>query len=133
MKIFLSNGVYDWNSRINFVDENNVFVGYVIDRQYSEDFGWFIANEVITNQDKFPGNPESVDELNKICKAFNLDPLYFNNVDARNDAEDGGVVIFKLTDGVSEKYLHLYNYHNGYYSHDFSFEISGKIIKDGCI
>jgi len=41
------------------------------------------------------------------------------------------VVVFRITDGKNEKFIHLFNCHNGYYSHGFDFTIDNKLTRDG--
>jgi len=44
------------------------------------------------------------------------------------------IVIFELVnDKNNSKFLHIFNSHNGYYSHGFTFECDNQIIKKGSI
>jgi len=31
------------------------------------------------------------------------------------------------------RYIHLYNFHNGYYSHGFELNVGGQIVQDGIL
>ena len=71
-------------------------------------------------------------DKDKIEKLNNLEiPIYERGL------EEGGLVIFKLqslpTNPKSDLYLHLYNSHNGYYSHGFEMYVGGIPIKSGSI
>ncbi len=43
------------------------------------------------------------------------------------------MAIFRIIKGELDlpKYLHLYNYHNGYYGHGFQFKVGEKVIAEG--
>ncbi len=47
--------------------------------------------------------------------------------------DGGGMIIFRLVNGCEEKFLHLYNVHNGYYSHGFEVKVGGKTTRDGSL
>jgi hypothetical protein len=60
---------------------------------------------------------------------YRFDPDYFEDViPARskygsNVLDEGGMVRFRLVaEGKPDLYLHLFNSHNGYYSHGFNVE-----------
>ena len=128
MKIFDSrNG---WSSKVNFVDENNLVVGYDMSQGCCEVANWYIADQV-TNRDPEKSYEEGAFE------GFVFDPDFFEDVDGNYDA--GGCVAFKLVkENANPLYLHIYNSHNGYYGHGFSFQILEgeeviRTIKDGVL
>jgi hypothetical protein len=41
------------------------------------------------------------------------------------------MVIFRITDGAAEKFVHLFNCHNGYYGHGFGFKVGDTMIREG--
>lgn len=47
MKIF--DKYENWNDRVNFVDENNVLLGYDMSQSCCEKAYWFIADEITLN------------------------------------------------------------------------------------
>lgn len=54
--------------------------------------------------------------------------------DGYNELDAGGMVAFKLVNGAGdEKYLHLFNCHNGYYGHGFEFKVGDEVVKEGCL
>jgi len=118
MKIFEEDG------RVNFVDENNVFVGYNMGENCCERFGWFISEEThVEIPEKEPKTPDVSDYV--------FDTSFFVLSPPKDEYEEGGIACFKL--GAKDKpilFLHLYNSHNGYYSHGFTFKINDKVIKE---
>ena len=116
MKYFERDGKY------NFVDANNVFVGFDSESQCSETFGWFISET----------QPNEID-LNftplKSYDGFIFDPTFFYS---GNDG-DADFVTFRLKNGDKVLYLSLYNKQNGYYSHQFTAEMNGKVFQIGSL
>lgn len=126
MKVFdSSNGWYD--QKVNFVDSNNVFVGYDTAQSCCEDAGWFIAEKVIP----YSYEGESLPEYDTDGYVFDIE--FFQEVESC-DLDDGGQVAFRLAcDGKPDLYLHLYNCHNGHYGHGFFVKHGGETVKDGCL
>ena len=112
MKIF-----NNFEDRVNFVDENNLMVGYIMNRQCCEDFGWRLYSEKMKVVcDSNSATPKA---------AFELDGYFFDKeYGYSKDGADGGLVgsiMFKMTNPKGNvRYLELYNYHEGYYTHGFS-------------
>ena len=133
MKIFNGFGYYQ---KVNFVDDNNVFVGYDMAQFCCEDAGWFIADEPIL-QYMESLNPYNNIELkykdlsNADISDFYFDTNYFKEV--RSKYDDENLIIFKITNNNEDRYIHIYNSHNGWYSHGFVFQQDNKIIKEGQI
>lgn len=109
MKIFNANG------KINFVDKNNVLVGFDDGQNCCEHFGHFIT----TREPQLEGEFEQGD----LHEDFNLEDFSFDTTyhkEASDDC-DGGYAVFRLTDTVGKEcFLTLFNHHNGYYSHGFA-------------
>jgi hypothetical protein len=123
MKVF-KGGASSWDSKVNFVDMNDVFVGYDMGQSCCEDAGYFIADSITPykyDMDKI----ESHD-----IEHYIFDKDFFEYVPSE-DLDCGGMVAFKLvSDGKPELFLHLYNAHNGYYGHGFEVKHGGEIVKD---
>lgn len=114
--------VYDRDGKINFVDENNVFLGYDMNQKCCEYAGWFISTK---QEDKRRDN-----DINpSVLEGFNFDTKFFKNiVDTTKEEYHGtstSIVIFRAVKGNEEYFIHLYNTHNGYYAHGF------KMLEDG--
>jgi len=123
MKVFQSDKEY--GGKNNFVDRNNVFVGYDTEQDCCEDADWFISDKV---EKELPEtNQHDID-----LSGYVFDTTYFKeNSEIQGDLDEGECVVFKLIKGNSELFLHLYNCHNGYYSHGFEMKIGDEIIKEG--
>ena len=131
MKIFTQeNGFFD--NKINFVDENNVFVGFDMTQDCCENFDWFIGNHFSKNcgydfnEENSEGN---VEKLNNELIDYYFDVDFFDD----QTTDEGGAVVFRLTNGNEEKYLYLLCEHNGYYAHGFEFLNNGELIQGGYI
>lgn len=120
------------NYSLNFVDKNNVFVGFDEDPQCCEEIGWCILDE-LRNVDN---------DLLEILSEFSM--LESNGVDypgfvfdktfiMAGESNEGNYIIFKLKKRLCKKYLYLYNIQNGYYDHGFIFKDRDSIIKEGAV
>ena len=124
MKMFVS----DKDGKVNFVDENNVFLGYEISTSCCENPGFFITSTPQAEvPDPLPKDPQELTE-------YRFDTHYFCKVSG-GIFHDGGMVIFKAVSIVDDKpiYIHLFNIQNGYYSHGFQFSENGKDIQQDSI
>ena len=88
------------SGRINFIDKNDAFVGFDYGHQCCEDFGWFISG------------------------SENLDGFWFDlkevptECEQNEDFEFKCELQFKCVNELGDvAFLHLYNHHNGHYSH----------------
>lgn len=125
MKIF--DKVERFEEKVNFVDENNVYLGYSMDQCCCENADWFIANEP---SDKIMPRTIGADAD---WSGWTFDPDYFRSVYNDREFDGGGMVIFRIVNGEREMFIHLYNVQNGYYGHGFTFEIDGKKVRDDCL
>lgn len=110
--------IFDKDGKTNFVDENNVLVGYSNYQCCCEDFGYLFTRKIPKNSDC--STAEWLGE-----EFYRFDPEFFQH--------SGDMVHFKLhhVDDVEDiVYLTLYNYHNGYYSHGFIFSVDGVVKQD---
>ncbi len=115
-----------WEDKVNFVDNNNVLLGYDMSEQCCESAGWFISDQV---EDHIIEQTESEPEL----KGFVFDTEFFKDVYG-DQFDEGGMAVFRIEKGDEEKFIHLFNCHNGYYSHGFSFQVgSGKPALNGSL
>ncbi len=124
----ISNKEAGWESKVNFVDENDVFLGYDTAQDCCEDAGWFISDK----EDE-PYSCEGNKSFTDNTEGYVFDTEYMNLVDS-SDLDDGGQVCFKITHkGKQDLFIHLYNSHNGYYGHGFTFTVDGKKVKEDCL
>lgn len=121
---------------INFIDPLDVFVGYDDTSSCCEDFGWLflpkpytqMTSELIGSQGDWSEYGSSLDQ--SMCMFGNDEKKIMKELenfvfDTTTKVEDeGDAAIFRLIGpNGNEVYLHLYCYHNGYYSHGFSFNV----------
>lgn len=97
--------------KINFIDENDCFVGFDNQQDCCEDFGY-----VVTVDGNFCyGDTESDGDFDLSGYMFDTS---FNPVEGSDDENECQHVTFKMIrDSGSIAYLTLYNSHNGYYCH----------------
>jgi len=121
MKIFTPKTAY-WENKVNFVDDNNVLVGYDLSQCCCEHADWFIADEPTSH---IRGNEDLPD-----LDGFQFDTEFFEEKAERHH-DAGATAIFRMVNAAGEeKYLHLFNIHNGYYSHGFTMSVNGETIKN---
>ena len=120
MKIFNNSTNPLWAGKVNFVDDNNVVLGYDDGQSCCEVVGYCIADKVI--EDKSNLTQDSVIED---YEGYQFDTSFFEDY--------GEVVVFRIIKDEKEKFIHLFNYHNGYYAHGFDFKVNEKIVQSGSI
>ena len=115
--------IFDKDGKWNFVDDNNVFVGFDSGQCCCEDFGYFFRHDLIYYVDGDIGD----DADNSDLTPYNFDINFF-------EGNGGDFVVFKLVaQDKPDVYLYLYNFHNGYYSHGFEATVGGIKWQDGNI
>ena len=113
--------VFERDGKINFVDEQNRFVGFDARQQCCESFGWFVSSNL-------PGATTKVDLGKNQSKAILEDYVFdpesapISGVIPRKGGEDAAThfVAFRLVSKMGQRnplYLCLVNSHNGYYTH----------------
>ena len=128
-KVFISkSGLYE--DKINFVDKNNRLVGYSYWQHCCETFGWQITDSALVTK-------ESLREEKKTYEldGYTFDSTFFlqRNL-ANDDYAEHNVATFRLhKKGGPDKFLHIFNFHNGYYSHGFTFSNDDKVIRGGTL
>ena len=125
MSIFYGKG--SWSSKVNFVDDNNILVGFDNEDNCCARGGWFISDK----PDKWLHETFKEEVLD--MPGWNFDPDYFKEIEVPKDAYEGGAAQFRLVNGKKEKFLTLYNFHNGYYGRGFNMTIGGKEMRDGSV
>jgi hypothetical protein len=101
--------------KVNFVDENNVFLGYDLSQQCCEKAGWFLAH---SPQETIPEETGGEFDLD----GFTFDTDFFKEI--------YDLAIFRIVKKDEECFIHLFNTHDGYYSHGFKFTCGNTVIKD---
>jgi hypothetical protein len=100
--------IKEMDYKINFIDKNDNFVGFDYTSSCCEDFGWFVAAEV--------GGVKLDDSaISDYWFDVNHEPI---DTTPEDGYDEGGTVAFRMTNANGGAlYLHLYNHHNGCYSH----------------
>ena len=128
MKIFDTNQGC-WSQKVNFVDANNVLVGYDTEQECCEHAGWFIADKITPYDYDMETVTENAKDYN--IELYSFDPDFFEIVESGH-LDEGGQVAFKLVaESKPDLYLHLFNSHNGYYAHGFEIKHSGEVVNNG--
>lgn len=127
MKIF--DKAEPWPTKVNFVDENNVVLGYEMLMTHDEEAWWFIANTEV----EYPQHCHSfIDCTEKELEDYTFDITYNKYVETDRKFDDGGLYIFRIKNAEGNfKYIHLCNIHNGYYTHGFEFSQGKRTIIKG--
>lgn len=136
MKIFDESG--NWPTKTNFVDESNRVLGYDRDQNCCEHHDWFISkypefraeryNDPIKDSDFLPKPVGGVYDL----PGWEFDPDFFNEGE-HSWLDEGGWASFRITNGDDERFIVIYNSHNGYYGHGFNFKIGDDTKQEGCL
>lgn len=115
-------------NKVNFIDSNNVILGYDLRQNCCENAFWTISETPDGANPIHEGGNEAVKEieLNGYC----FDPNYCLRHDDEGNEEH--VATFKLVGSqwakpkLPDLFLRLENHHNGFYSHGFAFR--GAVI-----
>lgn len=106
----------NWSSSINFIDDKDNFVGFDMEADCCEQFGWYISREAIA----FDDYESSVELQEEELVGYRFDTTFVDNYDF-----DETIVFRLVSDKGGVAYLHLYNSHNGYYSHGWEARMDG--------
>lgn len=112
----------DTHESINFVDDNNVFVGFDFFNQCCENYGYFFSKNI--PNDEIPENTENDAEFN--LENYNFDTNFF-----RQDDLIATFRLFNKQNIGNVIYLSIYNEHNGYYMHGFVMEENNRTLHRG--
>lgn len=121
-----------WSEAVNFVDENNIVVGYDMAQDCCEYASWYFYEGDVRHEDG-----AEIDVAGLVFDAS----YEFTSEEGEPDApglkpdelDMGGAETFRLHGGGRTVFLVLINCHNGYYSHGFEMKRGEEIIKDGSL
>ena len=128
MKIF--NKSEGWGSKVNFVDENNILLGYDLAQHCCEYADWFISDKPETGiRQDLTGSG-----FDEEMPDWIFDTKYFKETSG-SEFHSGGMAIFRIVNKVTneEKFIHIFNSHNGYYSHGFEFKSENEIFQEASL
>jgi hypothetical protein len=118
--------IFNVDGKTNFVDDNNVFVGFDKEGICCEKFGYALTEYIPDNMDNLHS-----DLKESYFEGYNFDRSFIKDLPHPEYFEEGGAKCFRLEKDGEEAYLTIYNYHNGYYSHGFEFVDDEEIIEEG--
>lgn len=118
--------------KYNWIDSNDIYVGYDTATDCCEDAGWYLRYEPTPYSEydsdldiKFNNTDLTDYKFDVMGEAIGID----YQVDHEGDLDEGGIVVFRLLHPSKPPlYLHLYNCHNGYYGHEVLTNIPNKNI-----
>ena len=99
--------LFDKDGAWNWVDKNNVVLGFRNEPDCCEIFGYKYYTKPPTNMEEFYSFDYTEDE---VLDDFNFDTTYFEQFP---DYDGGSNVITKIVSGDKTLYLGIYNHHNG--------------------
>lgn len=131
MKTRIWNLTETFPGKVNFIDSNNVILGYDLDQCCCEHTFWTISKTLDGENPIYRGDNEAVKEIE--LDGYCFDPNYCQRHD--DDSKEEYVAVFKLegrqrtNPKLPDLFLRLENHHNGYYAHGFTFR-GGIIVED---
>jgi hypothetical protein len=112
IRLFVKDGKWNW------VDDVNVVLGFDNEASCCEQFGYKYSHEETFPLDVGMIIDESID-----LATYRFDPQYFRIANHTGDSGGGEITVRMFSDKPPKvMYLHLYNHHNGYYSHGFTMQ-----------
>lgn len=121
--------IFDRDGAVNFVDSNNVLVGFSTFQNCCENASWLLTRTM-------PHLIETAAEIDPAELDGYVFDVAFDGGDplTQESLDGGGAVAFRLVNGDREAFLTLYNSQNGYYSHGFQMkDATGKKVRDGSV
>jgi hypothetical protein len=91
-----------------------------MDQCCCEEADWFILDRVLLEPSY--SELEAKDQSKEGFEGFVFDIDFFEGSSGGGDLDAGGIAVFKIVKEGEAKYIHIYNSHNGYYSHGFETE-----------
>jgi len=126
--------IFDRDKKINFVDDNNVFLGYDMNLDCTEKAGWYIGDREDNSLNGIIRNPayeikseeyeDRIEDYNDELEYYIFDTNYFKEYKFTKDSGNiSSKAIFRIINTITnnQKFIHLYNLQNGWYCHGFEF------------
>lgn len=123
---------FDKDCKMNWVDSNNVFVGFDDEGSCCEVWGAGFYSSLNKKAKKLDVDL-SVDNNWVFDTSFymkDMDKKFTMRIDGYEEADRAA---FRLIDGNKEMFLVIWNEHNGYYCHGFEFCNGDTVIVTGSI
>lgn len=126
---------FDRDGRVNFVDVNNVFVGYDMGQDCCENADYLLSPMLPNGQSIYEADLEACPEEG--LDSYIFDPTFIQT-NTVSGLDQGNSVTFRMTSldaeaEYCEVFLTLFNSHNGYYGHGFEFKIGDEVKESGTL
>ena len=126
--------IFKRDSKVNFVDQKNVFVGYDLTQNCCEHANFYISNHRRTDVDNTISTEDGLepyvfdkDFFERVEKPYYDEDMKVQKIPHQEEVRKV-IIRFRLTaENKPDLYLHLFNAHNGYYSHGFEMGYKKKI------
>lgn len=117
-------------NKVNFIDEYNNLIGFSMEADCCADFGWYIEGTDLRGDSKNKGGKF-------VLQGYCFDIQSLQILKYQNSEDEGREVNIKLR-GIDRSLgyfnprylpvliLHIFNKHNGYYSHGFNLKIDDE-------
>lgn len=120
-----------YGERINFVDENNVFIGFDYFQSCCEDFGYAITKTC-------PKTFKEIETLEEIpddsISEYVFDTSFEHFPTGSDSWNEENCATFRAVDkNLNEIFITIWNAHNGYYSHGYEFKNGENLIREGSL
>ena len=117
----IANSITQDHGKQNWIDQNNIVFGFSDSQQCCEDFGWGVYDPV--TKEKVADEPDGLPYHFDFASGAKENDGSAYKSDEDGDGPNDWVQVELVNDTNPKKRLVLecYNYHNGYYYHDFSF------------
>lgn len=124
MRVFINNP-QGWSEKFNFVDKNNVFVGFDSEQWCCEDFGYYFSPCAAGDAQQ---EGERMEPTAEQLEPYVFDKSYHKIVSDNKEYIYSDKAVFRLiAPDKQDLYLYLYNFHEGYYGHGFEF-CDGEVV-----
>ena len=110
------------NGKVNFVDINNVFVGFDYESSCCERFGYCITDKIPTRDIMY------ISDTQQDLESYIFDTEYCQYIYDSKDSDLAAVAFKLVSEGKPDLFLILYNSHNGYYSHGFQMKMNEHLL-----
>lgn len=118
-----------FGSKVNFVDDMNVLVGFDLAQDCCEYARWWITDSTVAPEPHEEAPNRMAGRTDDDLLPYRFDPSTCDKRPVTKDAllyEEGGAVVFRLVaPGKPDLWLWLANTQNGYYSHGFTVAVGG--------
>ena len=124
--------VAPWPSKVNYVDANNVVLGFDMERSCCEDFGHAVVGSLEEAKEVSEGRGDAI-PWDITAYSF-IQEAPANLYDTYAHGEAHAAKAFRIiAPNKPDLFVIIWNHHNGYYSHGFTFEGPGVVAISGGI